>query len=288
VESLSGPEKQRALEVSTWWCVHCFQEHPIHEELLTKLGFGSVEALRLQLKNWGLPDWLINPREGDKVSPEGSGEFSDERERRARQGDGEAKELPPAVNAAALFKEELETLCKAADQLGMRREYLKDERFVVEYVEQVRLEATPPVSFPGPATRRTSLGASQYPPEPLTMLIACYALSGLPLDPLLTALHPNASEKVKQQAGRDQENLRREARRLARRVRGGTVRTGRTTGEVSPEEMRVAWWVQLESMEGHSAEHIRDRLSRINVIPAEFPIEEIRRLRSLDLPFSPG
>ena len=112
------------------------------EDDLAKLGFRSVDAMRIQLSNWGLPEWLI-------------GEESDiqqQRKRVARTARGEAEELPSAKAAAPLLKEALKTLTEYVEFLERDHdsrssgrhttEYLQDNRFI-QYTREVAHWAVP-------------------------------------------------------------------------------------------------------------------------------------------------
>ena len=112
------------------------------ENDLAKLGFRSVDAMRIQLSNWGLPEWLI-------------GEESDiqqQRKRVARTARGEAEELPSAKAAAPLLKEALKTLTEYVEFLERdydsrssgrhTTEYLQDNRFI-QYTREVAHWAVP-------------------------------------------------------------------------------------------------------------------------------------------------
>jgi hypothetical protein len=283
--SVTGPRRQELLEKVAMLCFLRARTGNNEQAIADKLGFGSPHAMYLELARLNVPQWIIRP-DGQEAQHDET-----KKARRARRGRDEPEQLPPAARATELFKQELETLSKAADQLSARREHLKDERFVVEYVEQLDSSpfvSRPSVTFHGPTTRRTLLGASQFPTEPLTKLIACYALSEAPIDPLLHALHPDVSEEVKGDTEQYREKLRIAARRLATRVRGGILRTGRTTGVVSPEEMRIAVFVQEFAAQGASDPKIRELLGRINVSWTDIALPDIARLRSLNLPDSTG
>jgi hypothetical protein len=49
-----------------------FTRRRSQEEASKKLGFGSVEAMRQQFENWGLPEWLV----GEMSSPGVTGSIS--------------------------------------------------------------------------------------------------------------------------------------------------------------------------------------------------------------------
>ena len=193
---------------------------------------------------------------------------SEKRRLRAQEGEGEAIELPAAANAAPLFKEALQELGKAVDHLrgGERRDYLKDERFVAQIVSDNGM--------------RIFLGAMQHPPEPLTRLIATYALADEPLELLLHALHYNPSEIKQERLKQAIEELRHKAGQLAKFVYGGELRRGRTTGEENSEKHLIGWIVHREREAGLSDEEIRGVLERHGY---DIPLAEIRRLGNLRL-----
>ncbi len=261
------------------------------DEIAAKLGFGSAEAMRMQLKNWEIPDWLVPEKAA-------IGE-NDTRKRRARRGEGEAIELPPAEGAVELFNEALKAYAEDVVKLKLRKEYFKDERFVVTH------EYPPETKSAGLLFRREKLsavewdffcsmygkdpdtidefevyhttylerGASQSPPEPLPRLIAMYALAGLPLDPLLEKLHHVPEDVNREQLQRqinyvpDEENpkpvgLIPQAQQLAKLVRGRTsLRTGRNTGELSALEhaaIKKIIWHRQNIEVGNRTRHFRD------------------------------
>jgi hypothetical protein len=58
MESLSGPQYQDALLRIGMLCELRRRNVP-EKEVAVKLHFGGVEAMHVQLANWGLPRWLI-------------------------------------------------------------------------------------------------------------------------------------------------------------------------------------------------------------------------------------
>jgi hypothetical protein len=143
------------------------------EEIAEKLRFDSVEEMQEQLQEWELPGWLTG-------KPSSTTAAKANRGRRPGPSSGERVELPPAKEAMPLFREMLEVLREAIEQLERRKEYFQDGRFVVEtHVEDLVDDGGEWVEFKGARAG----GGEQSPPEPLTSLIAIYVLSGLPLEP---------------------------------------------------------------------------------------------------------
>jgi hypothetical protein len=136
-------------------------------------------------------------------------------------------------------------------------------------------------------------GASPSPPDPLTNLIAMYVLADRPLGPLLERLHP-APERV----DRDQlkglvhgkkvgngyvPGIKDKARSIARLVRGGNLRTGRSTGNVSSDEQGAAYRIQALRRQGATEAEIftDEELREVHGLDRE----EISRLSKLNLPY---
>jgi hypothetical protein len=231
------------------------------------------------------------------------------RKRKPRRGSGRKVELPPAADAEFLFREALDDLLRSLEVLSHRREYLQDERFVaseaVEYTsvhsrndwpedeewqelcdklgldperEQVEFEAI----------RRFYAGASQSPPGALTRLIAAYVVAGKPIKPLIEKLHPNPEsidweklrkhlEGEKREKGRTP-GLIGEAQAVARLVRGGRVRRGPSTEELTPQDVQLARLIGMLVKAGVSKEKIRHHLQ-----DEQLTRDDIARLRNLQL-----
>ncbi len=201
------------------------------------------------------------------------------RKRWARLGEGDAKALPAASNAAPLFKEVLEELGAAVELLGARTEHLKDKRFVATYTDTE-------VPTEPPSKGTVFYGAEQHPPEPLTTLIAMYALveegnPDDPLKPLLAALHPKDWEPDQERLEQALNDLKHKAGQLATLVRGGRLRRGPSTEEISSQQHLVAWYIHHRREAGLLDEEILEGLSQlgINVTP-----EEMKRLGNFRLP----
>ena len=97
--SLAKPDRQRMLKALAFWCFYALEDEEPDDSVLEKLGFGSVEAMRIQLGNWEVPDWATEktPTVKDaKALTHAPGE------KKAR-GSGEITDLPPAANAMSIF-----------------------------------------------------------------------------------------------------------------------------------------------------------------------------------------
>jgi hypothetical protein len=242
--------------------------------VLESLNFDSVEAMRVQLANWGAPDWMTR------------GEPKDESKRKARQGTGERVELPPAKEAIPLFNEALDELREAIEQLEGRKEYFQDERFVVEtHVQGPAYDGGEWVEFKGAFAG----GGQQSPPEPLTTLIAVYVLAGLPLEPLLSTLNREPEEVDRDKLDLNIEGkstskghtpgLKSKARHVARLVRGGTLRGGAHTGEFSANTHEARWRYYRLEQQGLTSKEIEQKLEKEGFGP-----QDVAQLRNLRLP----
>jgi hypothetical protein len=121
-------------------------------------------------------------------------------------------------------------------------------------------------------------GAGQSPAEPLTTLIGVAVLAGYPLSPLLRALHPDPSTIRSERLEQAVQEVRDKVRQLARLVRGGNIRRGPTTEEVSPLEQHAAWEMSGLLHAGATKQEIEDHLKELG-----FGKESISRLRDLHL-----
>ncbi len=207
----------------------------------------------------------------------------------------EATKLPPAEEAIDLLRWPLEHFGRELESLRGREEYLQNKRFVGEVRD-------------GDGTRK-ALGAWQAPPEPLTTLVALYALwAGSANTPLmwrlLRRLHPSEQIEVREPLGRgtsrsmrpdpdkiDMEELEKRVRALrtaavqvARMVRGREIREGRPTGDLAPRHHAVAEAVGEFTRQGLSDEEIAEEVNKRYAFgPFEdaFTAEEIRWIREL-------
>jgi len=278
MESVANQNRNQMLEALVVWCIAELKGIEPDDSMLEKLGFGSLEAMRIQLGNWEVPGWVTQ-------------ESSAENERKARSGTGQRQELPSPAGAIPLFKQALQLLNEQADLLEKREQYLQDGRIVAQDEHRAPIIWTRPHSMSdedwrvlcekfgqSPNSDRFELwdsalvvpvGAAQSPPEPLTTLIAVYVLAGLPLEPLLENLHfapetvnseelkrhiDGVKEKKRGKNGKRKTQhipgLKTKAAQVGRLIAGGTLQPGPSTGELSPEEQNIVWYRQQRERDG--------------------------------------
>jgi hypothetical protein len=268
------------------------------EEIAAKLGFGSPSALFQSLRQDGVP---VCPVCGE-YSREGSDhcEGPKKRTRRATQT-GEAVELPPAVAAADLFRPVVEELAEAVDSLDARREIYRAGRFEQADVYQTPVDISrsafseerwqriceelgqdpeqEALFLRGTKTLNAG-GATQSPRE--TALIAAYVIMGKPIEPLLEVLHPEPPDPhaTKLFGGTKPKvpQLKLLAEQVAKLVRGGTLKEGPTTEELSRKEQLWAWHAYSRRQAGVPDKKIREELRK-----AGFGPDEASRLVKLSL-----
>jgi hypothetical protein len=121
-------------------------------------------------------------------------------------------------------------------------------------------------------------GATKSPPSPLTELIALYILANEPLEPLLGMLHPNPAEVKLERLDQAVEELWHKAGQLATLVRGGIIRRGPSTEEITPPEQNLARYISSQLLQGVPEAEIREFLKKRGYSQAEFT-----RLKNLKL-----
>jgi hypothetical protein len=284
--SVTNHDRRRALEALFVWCFAELKGIEPDNSTLEKLDFGSVEAMRIQLGIWEVPDWVT---QGEPATEKPKAPKPPPRERKARSL-GPALELPPASNAIPLFQERLELLMRAAEELKHRKEKRHDKLFTQSALytnanvivrelfsdEQWKGLAEHYGFDPDADLYSTSdvltwnLGGGAPAPEsPLPELIGAYLLAGGELEPLIEALHPDPDSaerpKIKKRIeGRkrddDLDGLKTLARQLATAIRGGTLRTGSPGAELSRHEINVASRITELREQGWSNEDIYQKL----------------------------
>ena len=123
---LSTKEQERAIREATLVWHLRNKKDASDEQIAERLEYGSVEALRRQLKNWGLPDWVL----GEESETNRAKEKGRKKSAPLVRDLGPAKGLPPAGNAIPLFKERLEALLESAELLEHMDEDLRGKYFV--------------------------------------------------------------------------------------------------------------------------------------------------------------
>jgi hypothetical protein len=290
---LSTKEQERAIREATLVWHLRNNERASAEQIAERLAYGSVEALRRQLKNWGLPDWVLGEESETRPAKK---ELPKKDPPRLRDA-GPRKDLPPAANAADLFKERLDALRERVELLEHINEGLYGKYFGRTNVETTSVlyhghwidDAV--VSLPGTVARS--------PSEIEVTLIGVYALAGGRMDLLLEKLHLDPSsvdtktrEKIRQciegsRADRDRKDgLKVLARQLATWVRGGEVGTGRPPA--LPEmDHEVASITTKYRKDGLTDEQIAGKLAHLKKADGtSYRVEDITELGDLGLSWS--
>jgi hypothetical protein len=290
---LSTKEQERAIREATLVWHLRNNERASAEQIAERLAYGSVEALRRQLKNWGLPDWVLGEESETRPAKK---ELPKSLPQRLRDV-GPRKDLPPAAKAADLFKERLEALREDVELLEHINEGLYGKYFGRTNVERASVldgghwtdDAV--VSLPGTVARS--------PSEIEVTLIGVYALAGGRMDLLLEKLHLDPSsvdtrtwEKIRQciegsRADRDaKDGLKVLARQLATWVRGGDVGTGRPSGLLEMDHA-VASITTKYRKDGLTDEQIAGKLAHLKKEDGtSYSVEDITELGDLGLSWS--
>jgi hypothetical protein len=210
-----------------------------------RLGFESAEHMYQQLKKWEWPDWAVYP--------------ASLKQRKARRGSGDGRHLPPARGAIELFAPVVARLQDLFSSLTALDEAYKDERF--EAVER----------YPGAAITENDeathdsnvvlpLGATQSPSRISTELIAAYVIAEEPIEPLVEALHDKPDELDRAKLDKKVEHLRLLAGHVAKLVRGGKVRPGHNTEELSSRDQEAVRYYSNKLRAGVPEEEIQRTL----------------------------
>ena len=239
-----------------------------------ELGYEAPDALYEQLSRDGFPVCTVcgeTPARIDHCEP------MREARRKARKSTEEAR-LPSPQTAEGSFRLALAWLEEDVASLHLFEERLQGERFVGMLNEPegelflyrrmfyesdwerlcslYGLEPAPgQLDVEGTGTTQP-YGANPTPARPLVRLIAAYALVYDALIPLVDRLHPDPASIDEKKLADKVDQLGLMAGQLATLVRGGTVRTGPSTGKVSREEQRIAWAISRRRKEGASDERI--------------------------------
>jgi hypothetical protein len=122
MESLSGQASKDAHNKIVWVARLRQNGNYSEEEIAEKAGFGSVEAMYVQLRNWNLAGLVPKEEEASSQQP---------KQRRARTGSqDESTELPRPVAAAALIEEAVDMRHRIIGDLDHYRLLLKNGRFI--------------------------------------------------------------------------------------------------------------------------------------------------------------
>jgi hypothetical protein len=119
MNSLPGPWERQAYRGIKRFCELRPRGDLSENDITEELGFGLPEAMRIQLKNWGLSGPLVdNGSTGDE----------DETQRKASSS-GEVKELPAVGQAERLFRTDLVRLTYYVDVIPKLREHLQGKLY---------------------------------------------------------------------------------------------------------------------------------------------------------------
>ena len=261
-------------------------------EILEELNFNAVENMEIQLDNWKLRERLLDRESETRPAKKESPKSLPQRLRDA----GPRKDLPPAANAADLFKERLEALREDVELLEHINEGLYGKYFGRTNVETASVldgghwidDAV--ISLPGTVARS--------PSEIEVTLIGVYALAGGRMDLLLEKLHLDPSsvdtktrEEIRQciegsRARDKKDGLKVLARQLATWVRGGEVGTGRPPA--LPEmDHEVASITTKYRKDGLTDEQIAGKLTHLKKEDGtSYSVEDITELGDLGLSWS--
>jgi hypothetical protein len=258
-----------------------------------------------QLKAWGLPGLLPPEKQEEALKPKA--------EKLGPKNSGPPEEVADASAAADLFRDALEGLARVVEKLEDLDLSYQGKRFAGTYrlsgrwtflrkrhSEQVWKELCEEYgqdpaadSFSVDGQRGwASLGVSPYPPRDLVALIAAYALSDRPLEPLLEALYPKHSQKdieevktllnqTKSENSR-RDGLRRTAEQFAAAVYGRKVEKGAPSPE-SDQKQKLACHITARREAGAPDEKIFQGILDRGY---ELSREEFDRLARLGLRFS--
>jgi hypothetical protein len=308
MQSLSKQDRDKALRATMFMCMRQLQGIEPEEQGAQKLGFGSVEAMRIQLTNWGLPE-LITQSEPIGEKPKVPKSPPPERKKRGPRPQelGPAKELPPADNATPLFKERLEALLKSVELLRHMDESLHGEYFVRQDVEiagallprellseehlqllseQHNLDLDDESVFVPDAPVKLPGGVALSPTETEAILIGVYALADGDTDRLLDALHldpASVGTETREEIEDKRDELKVLARHLATWVRGSEVRRGRPP-RLSKADHAFACAITHYRRQGHTDEEIALKESdRKKEDGTSYTVKDVTQLGNLGL-----
>jgi hypothetical protein len=202
-----------------------------------------------------------------------------EKQRKGRSSAGPRTGLPPAAEALPLFYPVVDAFNEYLLDLTTLKEVYGDERFeAVDHNEATALVDLEGNTSFGPTT--VPLGARLDPPHPLVALIAAYVIEDQPLDPLLEKLLPSTAKLNRQKLDEKVEALKLAARQVAKLMRGGIVRTGRRTEELTAREHDAVEYITSRLRSGVPESEIDENLRRRGFIRSD-----IRRLKKFRLDF---
>jgi hypothetical protein len=260
------------------------------DEIATKAGFTSARDMYFRLERWGLTGLLPPERQEELPKPTA---FGAEPKQKTR-GSGPSEEVPDASGAVDLFDEMLDELrgtVRLVEDLSLG---YQGKRFVGMYTfegdwtfprssyslqrwqELCRQHGQNPnvasFSISG-VTSNHPTEAGPYPPREVVVLIAAYALTDRPIEPLLKVLYPEHSEADIEEinkllyetkfAGGSQNGLLRTAQQFAAAVYGRKVGRGAPAEQDARESARehlLACHITKRREAGLTDEEIRQEI----------------------------
>ena len=278
------------------------------EEIVNKARFDSVEDMYFRLKRWGLTGLLPPERQEELPKPTAFGAEPKQRPR----GSGPSEEVPDASGAVDLFDEMLDELrgtVRLVEDLSLGYQgkrfagmytfegdwtFPRSSYSVQRWQELCRQHGQDPgvesFSISG-VTSNHPTEAGPYPPRELVMLIAAYALTGRPIEPLLKVLYPEHSEADIEEinkllyetkfAGGSQNGLLRTAQQFAAAVYGRKVGKGAPPEQPAHEHL-LACHITRRREAGLTDEEIRQEILDSG---RELSNEDFARLAKLERRF---
>jgi hypothetical protein len=304
MESLSTWEREKALKATIFLSMRQLQGVEPEEQGAQELGFGSVEVMRAQLRNWGAPTWMTQDKQATE-KPKAPKPAPHEGKARAS---GPVEQLPPASNAIPLFREALETLVRGNEDLKHRKETRQGKHYPYRtvspktpsdeeweyYADLLGLDpvARANLRLGGGAVNRGT--SSRAPLSPLPELIGAYLLAGCEVEPLVEALHPSPSSadwseirryiEGRKGGARQKDGIKTMALRLAILIRGGTLKKGQPPPGESGHNLNLSHRITVKRKEGVPDKQIyQELLVELGLSDEELPWDEFRRLAALGL-----
>jgi hypothetical protein len=305
----SLPKQKRREAYMQVGMVCAFRSEGLAEGQVAKRAkFESVEDMYFRLKRWGLTGLLPPERQEELPKPTAFGAEPKQRPR----GSGPSEEVPDASGAVDLFDEMLDELrgtVRLVEDLSLGYQgkrfagmytfegdwtFPRSSYSVQRWQELCRQHGQDPdvesFSISG-VTSNHPTEAGPYPPRELVMLIAAYALTGRPMEPLLKVLYPEHSEadieEIKKLlhetkfAGRSQNGLLRTAQQFAAAVYGRKVGRGAPPPQSAGEHL-LACHITKRREAGLTDEEIRQEILDSG---RELSNEDFARLAKLERRF---
>ena len=307
INSLPRPKREEAYRRVGMVCA--FRSRGLSEsEVAKRAGFRSVGNMYIRLERWGLSGLMPPEKQAESPRPK----TIDTKPKQKARSSGQPEELPNASAAAELFNDALDELTATVRMLEHLSLVYQGGRFAGTYTfegswiwppnrsseerwqelgaqddEDPDIESVPLRS----AMSNHPTEAGPYPPREVVVLIAAYALTGRPIEPLLKVLSPEHSEADIEEinkllyetkfAGRSQNGLLRTAQRFAAAVYGRKVGKGPPPPQSAGEHL-LACYITERREAGLTDEEIRQEILDSG---RELSNEDFARLAKLERRF---